>query len=148
MSRGVRAIVVAFALTIAGAAGIIGWGNVFPGAQFIAPTAQGAQPVRASTGALAASAACSVIAWTLLIGGLLLTRWQLRLAGLALLAAGAFAERHEMGADLSLFSGAAGLTAIAGILVLGLLTVTADCEPPGARGPSISAADPWRRLPR
>jgi hypothetical protein len=68
------------------------------------------------------------MAWTLLITGLLLTRWQVRLAGLALLAAGAFAEWHEMGADLSLFSGVPGLTAIWGILVLGLLTVVADSD--------------------
>ena len=83
----------------------IGSGNLFPRVQFLAPTAQAAEPVTASTGVLIASAVCSVMAWTLLITGLLLTRWQVRLAGLALLAAGAFAEWHEMGADLSLFSG-------------------------------------------
>jgi hypothetical protein len=129
---GVRAIVVAFVLAVAGAAGVIGLRNVFPGARFLAPTAQGAQLVSASTGVLDASAACTVIAWTLVISGLLLARWPVRLAGLALLGAGAFAEWHEMGADLSLFSGVPGLTAIAGILVLGLLTVAADLR--AARG--------------
>lgn len=124
--RGVRAVVVAFALTIAGAAGIIASGKVLPHAQFLAPTVQGAELVTSSTAALVASMACAVIAWTLVISGLFLTRWQVRLGGLALLAAGAFAEWHEMGRDLSLFSGVLGLVAISGILALGLLTVAAD----------------------
>jgi hypothetical protein len=66
---GVRAVAVAFALAIAGAAWIIGSGNLFPRVQFLAPTAQAAEPVTASTGVLIASAVCSVMAWTLLITG-------------------------------------------------------------------------------
>lgn len=130
--RGVRAVVVAFALVIASAAGIIASGKVLPHAKFLAPTVQGAELVTSSTAALVASTACAVIAWTLVISGLFLTRWQVRLGGLALLAAGAFAEWHEMGRDLSLFSGVHGLIAISGILSLGLLTVAADVR--AARG--------------
>ena len=129
---GVRAVVVAFAFVIASAAGIIASGKVLPHAQFLAPTVQGAELVTSSTAALVASTACAVIAWTLVISGLFLARWQARLGGLALLAAGAFAEWHEMGRDLSLFSGVHGLIAISGILSLGLLTVAADVR--AARG--------------
>jgi hypothetical protein len=123
---GVRATVVAVVLAIAAAAGIIGFGGFFRQAHFLAPTPQGAQPVTASTGVFIASVVCTVLAWTLVVCGLLLGRWQARLAGLALLAAGAFAEWHALGADLSLFGGVLGLASITGILVLGLLTVAAD----------------------
>jgi hypothetical protein len=122
---GALAVVFAVALLIAVAGGVIGVGRYFPQASLTARTAVGFQPVAASAGVLDFGVACTVAAWTLVISGLFLARWQVRLTGLVLLVAGVFAERHEMG-GLSLFIGAPGLSAVAGILVLGLLTLAAD----------------------
>jgi hypothetical protein len=122
---GARAVVFAVALLITIAGGVISVGRYSPQAPLTARTAVGFQPVAASAGVLDFGVACTVAAWTLVISGLFLARWQVRLTGLVLLVAGAFAERHEMG-GLSLFTGAPGLSAMAGIVVLGLLTLAAD----------------------
>lgn len=140
---GVRVVVFAVAVLIVIAGGVIGAGRYFPQAPITARTAVGFQPVSASAGVLDFGAACTVAAWTLVISGLFLARWQVRLTGLALLVAGAFAERHEMG-GLSLFAGARGLSATAGIVVLGLLTLAADRRThlgkraPDFRSPSLA----------
>jgi hypothetical protein len=122
---GTRAVVAAIALLIAIAGGFIGLRRYFPQAPLTALSAAGVQPVTASAGVLDFGVACTVAAWTLVISGLFLARWEVRLTGLVLLAAGAFAERHEMG-GLSLFTGAPGLSALAGILVLGVVSLAAD----------------------
>jgi hypothetical protein len=122
---GARAVVFAVALLIAIAGGVIALGRYFPQAALTTRTGVGVQQVTASAGVLDFGAVCTVAAWTLVISGLFLARWQVRLMGLVLLVAGAFAERHEMG-GLSLFTGAPGLSAIAGILILGVLTLAAD----------------------
>jgi hypothetical protein len=119
-------VVAVVAALILAAAVVISLGRYLPQTPLGAQTTTGFQPVTTSIGVLSIGAACWVAAWTLVISGLFLARWEIRLAGVVLLAIGAAGERHEMGGDLSLFAGAAGVAAIAGILAFGLLTVGTD----------------------
>jgi hypothetical protein len=122
---GVRVVVVSGALLVVVAGALIGVGQSLPQTPLGAQTGQGFQAVTASSAVVFFGVVCTVMAWTLVISGLFLTRSHLRLAGLAVLAAAAAAERHTMG-DLSLFTGVPGHVAIGGILVLGLITIAAD----------------------
>jgi hypothetical protein len=71
---GVRAVVVAVALLIAVAGGVIGLGRHFSPAALAARTTVGFEPVTASAGVLDVGVACTAAAWALVISGLFLAR--------------------------------------------------------------------------
>ena len=117
-------VAVAPALILA-AAVVLSLGRYLPQTPLGAHTATGFQPVTTSIGVLSIGAACWVAAWTLVISGLFRARWEIRLAGVVLLAIGAAGEWDEM-AETCHCSLAPPGWPIAGILAFGLLTVGTD----------------------
>jgi uncharacterized protein len=107
-------------------AAILGVGGTFPTAMvLVRVSTAGPQLVRISLGSLVLVIACSAAAWILVLAGLYFANWRVRVPGLVLLLIGAFSERRVL-PQVSIFGTTLGIVALAGILVLGALTVTVD----------------------
>jgi hypothetical protein len=142
-SPALRRVVYAVGVMVLLAAGVIAAGAHFPSATVLVRTSlAGPQLARISWAALALGAASTVTAWILILSGVFLAEWKVRLPGLFLLTAGALAERHFL-PRLSVFGGDIGIAALAVVIVLGILTAAVDCMP-RRRRPKVDMEAPAR----
>jgi hypothetical protein len=123
--RTLRAVVFAVVALIMAAAVVIGAGRHFPATTLLAGFAAGAR-VSISIRALVLGVISAAAAWVLILAGLFLADWRVRIPGLVLIGLGAAAERHVLGSRLSFFGAAPGVAALAGVLLIGVLTIAAD----------------------
>jgi hypothetical protein len=123
--RALRSVVLSVMALIVTSGALIAVGPHLPSTPLLLVSVRALRSARISDAALVLALMCAALAWTLGIAGLFFSHWKVRLAGLALLALGAFAERRFFG-GFSLFGSSLGLVALFGILVLGLLTIAAD----------------------
>jgi hypothetical protein len=108
------------------AAAVIAAGTHFPSTTvLVRGSLAGPQKALISLAALVLGIACTAAAWILVLVGLFLTNWKVRIPGLLVLVTGAFAERYVL-PQLSVFGTVLGIVALLGILVLGVLTVMAE----------------------
>lgn len=125
-SRVLFAVIIAAGLLVVTAAGIIGAGAHLPMVTVLVRASLSASGfARISQAALILGVVCSAIAWIIVLAGLFLAHWIVRLVGLVALAGGAFAERHDLPLS-SIFHATSGVVALFGILLTGLFTVMAD----------------------
>jgi hypothetical protein len=125
-SRTLFGVIIAAGVLVVIAAGIIGAGPHLPMATVLVRASSSAsQFARISQAALILGVVCSAIAWIIVLAGLFLAHWIVRLVGLVALAGGALAERHDLPLT-SIFHATSGVFALFGILLTGLFTVTAD----------------------
>jgi hypothetical protein len=120
-----RAVLATGILAIAGAGAIVAGTRVPSTTVLVRASFTGSEIARVSWGALAIGALGTVAAWALVLSGVFLTHWKVRLPALSVFTAAALTDRHEFPA-LSVFAGLPGIGVLAGFIFLGALTVTAD----------------------
>ena len=141
-----RVVVFAAVGLITVAAIIIGAGRHLPGTTLLVGAAAGPR-VSISIYALVIGVTCAVAAWMLVLAGLFFADWRVRLTGLALVGLGAAAEWRVLGRRFSFFGAAPGLAALAGVLMLGALTIAAEVWPRRGKALRIDTrSPPWTRL--
>ena len=125
-SRALLTVIVAAGVLVLAAAGIIGAGAHLPVVTvLVRASLTGPQVLRISEAALTLGVVCAAIAWVMVLAGLFLAHWIVRLVGLLALAGGALAERHDL-PQSSIFHATSGIVALFGILLTGLFTIAAD----------------------
>jgi hypothetical protein len=134
-SRVLFGVIIAAGVLVVIAAGIIGAGAHLPMVTVLVRASLSASRfARISQAALILGIVCSAIAWIIVLAGLFLAHWIVRLVGLVALVGGALAERHDLPLS-SIFHATSGIVALFGILLTGLFTVMADLWS-------------WRRTPK